>query len=81
MPDGVNIGEAFDFVNSRIFWSNPADNRFDRRFYISYRRGGAMLSFPFGSQGDNRRAADALDLPVRQTLVGIVGYALQIGRN
>ncbi len=62
-------------------FSNPAHDGFDRRFYISHRRGGAMRSLPFGSQGDNRRATDALDLPVRQTLVRIVCDTLQIGRN
>ena len=39
MPDGVNIGKAFDFVNSRLVRSNPPDNRFNRRFYIPNGRG------------------------------------------
>ena len=39
MPDGVNIGKAFDLVNFGSVGGNPPDNRFNRRFYIPNRRG------------------------------------------
>src|SRR5207253_4235283 len=78
VADGVHVADRADGPDAGVGRSDPADDGLDRRARVAHRRGRAPRLRPFGLKRDYRLAADALDLPARQTLVRVLRNTVEV---
>src|SRR5689334_21580718 len=81
MTDCMNISNAVDVRDSRLLRNGPTKNQLHRGARVADWFGEAFGRISFSSQRDDGRAADTLNDPMSQTLVGILLYALEVGRD
>src|SRR5215510_1971574 len=81
MAHCMNVCDALDLVYSRIFRDGPTKNHLHCGARVSNRLGEPLRRFTFRSESHDARAADALDQPVGQTLVGVLLDSLEVSSN
>src|SRR5689334_6743919 len=81
MTDCMNISNAVDVRDSRLLRNGPTKNQLHRGARVADWFGEAFGRISFSSQRDDGRAADTLNDPMSQTLVGILLYAFEVGRD
>src|SRR5215831_15565528 len=81
MPDGLNVGGAANFLNTRFVGSYVSDQVIERCGVITEGCSEFLLGFVFRLKGDDRLAACALNFALADSLVSVLLDPLQVGCN
>src|SRR5215203_3487050 len=81
MANGVNIADTLNLVHSQLFRDRPTKNHLHGCTRVSDRLGKSLWRFAFSSKRHDAGPADTLNQSVRQTLVRVLLYSLEVSSD